>query len=224
MHKSDSQKRIDPSKAILVSHPRSGLNWLRYCIEHFSGQRTPGPVRIFQSGEPIVYRTHDVRKTDGPDDCDCAFYRESRWPKFMRQGMSLIGYQFHPIFNRMVLLVRDYKENAVRSEWTPSRYMINIRAYDRFEGEKCLLYYEDMQDDIRHVVPVLKFLGIAHDIESFDVAAHREKSLKLYDERDIGRSKKTVKLSLSEQQELESYLRDKLGSGFDRYLHRYVSR
>ena len=215
--------QIDPSKVILVSHPRSGLNWLRYCIEHFSGQRTPGPVRIFEKGDPIVYRTHDVRKTDGPNDCDCAFYKESQLPKFIRQGLSLVGYRFHPIFSRMVLVIRDYKANAVRSEWTLSRYMVNVQAYDQFQGEKCVLYYEDMQADVRAVGPVLDLMGVDHNIDSFDVEFHRQQSLKLYDQRDIGRSKSTPNLEEGQQREIETYLRRKLGPAFDRYLARYAS-
>ncbi len=32
-------------KVLLVSFPKSGSNWVRYCVEHFSGRRTPGTTR-----------------------------------------------------------------------------------------------------------------------------------------------------------------------------------
>ena len=35
--------RVD--KVLLVSFPKSGSNWVRYCIEHFSGGATPGSKR-----------------------------------------------------------------------------------------------------------------------------------------------------------------------------------
>ena len=111
----------------------------------------------------MLYRTHDVRKTSGPETSDCIFYEQGRYPRFVRQAMWACRIPFTPIFPRMILLVRDYHANAVRSEWNPSRYAVNVRAYDAFEGEKMILYYEDMKDDFAEVERLLDFLGIAHD-------------------------------------------------------------
>lgn len=215
---------LDRSKTILVSHPRSGLNWLRYCIEFFSHQRTPGLARLQSTGEPIIYRTHDVRKTEGPDSCDCMFYEEGRHSRVVRQAMGLVGHRFQPIFSRMILVLRDYKENAVRSQWSLSRYMSNVLAYDRFDGEKQVIYYEDLRNDMWPVKKILEFLEIEFDLSSFDEEKHRAASLNLYDVRGIGRSPALPKLSADKQRTIEKYLKRKLGDGFERNLGRYVER
>ena len=212
---------LDRTKTILVSHPRSGLNWLRYCIEHFSGRPTPGFGKLVSEGDPVLYRTHDVRKTSGPETSDCIFYEQGRYPLFVRQVLSLCGRRFTPIFPRMVLLVRDYHANAVRSEWNPSRYAVNVRAYDAFEGEKMILYYEDMKDDFAQVERLLDFLGVAHE-EPFDVEAHREKSLSWYDTKGIGLSAKPGTLDDDQRSWLQSDMRRRIGPGMDTLLGRYA--
>ncbi len=218
-----SRYQLDRSKTILVSHPRSGLNWLRYCIEFFSKQRTPGLARLVAEGDPIIYRTHDVRKTEGPDSCDCIFYREGAYPRFVRQGLGILGYQFRPIFNRMILVVRDYKENAVRNQWSLSRYAANVLAYDRFKGQKQVIYYEDLRESLVPVEQILNFLNVQYDLSTFDEEKHRQASLNLYDVRGIGLSRALPKLSVDQQHIIEGYLRRKLGPGFERHLGRYSS-
>jgi hypothetical protein len=211
---------LDRTKTILVSHPRSGLNWLRYCIEHFSGRPTPGFGKLVTEGDPVIYRTHDVRKTSGPDSSDCMFYEEGRYPRFMRQVLTLCGRRFRPIFPRMVLLVRDYHDNAVRNEWNPSRYAVNVQAYDAFEGEKMILYYEDVKDDFSEVERLLDFLGVSHD-EPFDVEAHRAKSLAWYADKGIGLSTKPGTLDQQQRRDLEADMRSRLGTCMDTLLAHY---
>jgi hypothetical protein len=213
---------LDRTKTILVSHPRSGLNWLRYCIEHFSGRPTPGFGKLVTEGDPVIYRTHDVRKTSGPDTSDCIFYEEGRHPRFVRQVLSLCGRRFRPIFPRMVLLVRDYHDNAVRSEWNPSRYAANVRAYESFDGEKMILHYEDMKDDFSAVEGLLDFLGVAHD-GPFDVEEHRAKSLQWYDKQGIGLSTKPGTLDDDQRRVLEADMRRRIGPCIDTLLAKYAS-
>src|SRR5262245_8663748 len=51
---------------VLVSFPKSGSNWVRYCIEHFSGRPTPGSKRqlLVSEGELVIDRTHFLDKQD----------------------------------------------------------------------------------------------------------------------------------------------------------------
>ena len=213
---------LDSSKTILVSHPRSGLNWLRYCIEYFSGQSTPGRTKLKEGGDPAIYRTHDVRKAETPDTCNCIFYKECRFHRAVREVMWRCGYHFTPIFPRMVLIVRDYHDNAAReSTWRLSRYAVNIRAYDAFEGDKLILYYEDLKDDFSHVERLLDFLGINHDAP-FDVEEHRAKSLEWYDTKGIGRSVNPPVLDDRQRAELQSALRRRIGPCMDTLLGRYA--
>ncbi len=89
---------IDIDKGIIVSYQRSGLNWVRYCIEAITGRRTPGRTKLVKVGEPIIYRTHNVLRNNGTNSCFCAFYDD----------------EGQPLHNKMVLLLRDYRESFLR--------------------------------------------------------------------------------------------------------------
>jgi hypothetical protein len=55
-----------PDTVLLASFPKSGSNWVRYCIEHFSGMRTPGSERrlLVGDGPTIIDRTHFLDDRD----------------------------------------------------------------------------------------------------------------------------------------------------------------
>src|SRR5438046_1930387 len=50
------------ARFLVISFQRSGLNWLRYCTEYFSGVRTPGRPQIITQGPVLFDRAHDVRR------------------------------------------------------------------------------------------------------------------------------------------------------------------
>ena len=54
-------------RTLVISFPRSGLNWLRHCTEHFSGRRTPGRTHIISEGPTIFDRAHDVTRPNKRD-------------------------------------------------------------------------------------------------------------------------------------------------------------
>lgn len=118
---------------LLASYSRSGTNWVRYFIEYTSGHPTPGQTRLIQGDNYFIDRAH------------CAY----------------------PIMNsykKIVLVLRDYKECLLRQNkesWLkhpdvysfltseelkqpPYWYIKNLEAFDAFEGEKLLIYYEDL--------------------------------------------------------------------------------
>lgn len=47
-------------KPVVISSQRSGLNFLRVCIESLTGQRTPGKALLVEEGVPAFIRTHDA--------------------------------------------------------------------------------------------------------------------------------------------------------------------
>jgi hypothetical protein len=52
-------------RVLLISFPKSGSNWVRYCVEHFSGRRTPGKARksvLVSEGPTVFDRMHLVDK------------------------------------------------------------------------------------------------------------------------------------------------------------------
>ena len=178
-----SKKGINPDKGIIVSYPRSGLNWVRYCIEALTGMRTAGRPKLVTSGPLAVYRTHNVRRSDGRQSCDCAFYDDDG----------------KPVHNKVVLLLRDYRESFVRVAHVRKvpldaeaiaagrvfnfrDYFENLRGYDEFHGEKIIVRYEDLVNDFGEVTRILDFLELPYDLEDFDLEHHRRRSIEIYDD------------------------------------------
>jgi len=211
---------LDRTKSIIVSHPRSGLNWVRYCIEHATGGRTPGRTHLVADGEPVIYRTHDVRHAHGPGSGDCIFYEDMEKPRPVRWTRALLGRPMRPIFPAMVLLLRDYQENAVRRNWRISRYAANILAYDIFPGRKHVVYYEDLVQGMGAMDELLCFLGFPLPAE-FNEAEHRSRSLAWYQEEGGGRTEEARSLAPDERHALQAELRRRIGPCFDALLGRY---
>ncbi|MEM9540264.1 MAG: hypothetical protein AAGA60_12285 [Cyanobacteria bacterium P01_E01_bin.42] len=194
MRKIDAKgmKKINPKKGIIVSYPRSGLNWVRYCIEYFSGLRTPGPKKIHEKGKLALYRTHDVKRFGPKGSCFCAFYD----PKGK------------PLHNKVLLLLRDYHEAYLRQSNHKTRpmptaeeirqgkrvfkfrnYFENLRAYDKFSGKKTIVYYRDLIEDFSEITKILDFFGFTYDLTDFDLEYHRQKSIQIYDNQHKSYSK-----------------------------------
>ncbi|MEM7689202.1 MAG: hypothetical protein AAF291_09280 [Pseudomonadota bacterium] len=131
---------------LLASYSRSGTNWIRYFIETCSKRPTPGQLRVVKGTHYIIDRAH------------CAY------PDMHN-------------YCRVVLVLRNYKECLLRhneKEWVKDRDVVrflqrqdieqpcswfidNLAAFDAFEGEKLLLYYEDLMQD-----PMESFTKLGH--------------------------------------------------------------
>lgn len=175
-------KGIDPRKGIIISFPRNGLNWVRYCIEHLTGLRTAGKVKLVENGELAVYRTHNVQQSDLAESCYCTFYD--------KEGK--------PLHRKVVLIIRDYRESFLRiaksqQDFIPTSqeirdgkvfhfrdYFENLKAYDEFQGEKLLVYYHNLISDFTEVIKILDFFEFTYDLTNFDLEYHYQQSLELY--------------------------------------------
>jgi len=133
----------------VVSAPRSGLNWLRFCVEHYLGVRTPGPMVLIpqdDSSRLAFARSHNAKTGSnssrgtplgdltGPDD-------------------------------KILLLVRDPLETFVRSAESNFKFFNKfIQNIHYFCGAQCnnkyLSYYEDHTGSPSAMFAVLQFLDI----------------------------------------------------------------
>lgn len=183
--------------AIIISSPRSGLNWVRYCIEWFSKCPTPGirrPVsrELLSSKDFIICRTHNALS--------------KRKLRLRAVFNSLYDNDDNPVFKKAILLIRNYKELYARkmlledgikkkiidahtansdiilsfSDKTMMGYANNIEAYDKFPGRKIYIYYEDLVSDFSQMLKILDFIGINYDLSDFNLEEHRLKSVKAY--------------------------------------------
>lgn len=237
---------IMSDKVLLCSFPKSGSNWVRYCIEHFSGRPTPGSERrlLVHKGEPIIDRTHFLDKSDRAVFLAHKLRRDkppieaptasglrgwlARWRREREIARLVAG-------RRIVLLVRDPFDLFPRVRALAPEafrgYASNLAIFDRYRRDKLLVYYEDLISGTAEIGRILRFLGIPHDLASFDLETHRRRSLELYaqgpdapetggDPAAIGRHAR--KLDPLTRERLRRYLRERLGAElFDRYLGRY---
>lgn len=185
---------------VIISNPRSGLNWVRYCIEWFSRCKTPGrrrpvPIKLLSSKKFITCRTHDAFSLNDI---------------LKGTNIGIFDKDSKPKFKKAILLIRNYKELVARNIYTISeekikkrltlaalennddfplsciganilyRYTRNILAYDCFPKEKIHIYYEDLIPDFSQILKILDFMEINYDLSDFNLEEHRLKSIKSY--------------------------------------------
>jgi hypothetical protein len=192
---------------LLVSLPRSGLNWLRYCIEYFSKEPTPGEFRLIKKTDEnkyIVAREH-----------------------WLRKGTTNINEH-----SKAVLILRNYKESFVRHACNQIKmmndYLFNIGIFDAYKGPKLVTYYEDLITDTNAIGEVLSFLDIEWDFSNVDIEKLKQDSLASYntgnnkslsDAKDIFFHSK--KLSYDVKIALDKHFMKTLGKLYDKYVARY---
>lgn len=120
----------------IVSAPRSGLHWVRYCVEHFFGQPTPGNrmlVKRDASEGTAFHRSHDAL----------------HWTKWQGTG----AWQEFPAGKakggRYALILRDPLESFPRMARKKIRlfglYPGNLRWFSEVEeSARAVYYYEDL--------------------------------------------------------------------------------
>jgi hypothetical protein len=120
---------------ILLSYPRSGNTFTRYCIEYLTQRPTadiyePSPMSHPLSNQvnlskPFVYKYHHINNP--------------------------------AISTPIILLIRNPKEVAYSHGKSLSSlldakksYVANIKMFDQYNGEKLLIYYEDLITQTRN--------------------------------------------------------------------------
>lgn len=137
---------------IVISAPRSGLNWVRFCTEYFYGRRTPGKTSLISI----------------EDDLDAAFRRSHdplSWTRRRTEG----GWQAIDPKDasgaRVALILRDPLETFVRmSKKRLHRfgcYAGNIRFYTLSDTEnKAVFYYQDLVSRPETMCALFDFLQL----------------------------------------------------------------
>ena len=179
-------------KKYLLSYPRSGSNWLCYIIEYLFDASVVGNTDDYKIAiedirdkkEKLIEKAHGQHK--------------EWWRTIKHQDDVLI------------MIIRDFKECIVRHNDTTeieilkfdlhnicplvcgiekSDYLANLNLYDKWEGKKYLIYYENLiinpQDVIMKFSEFMKIIDINpnNDANEFinDLQYHKEKSLDLYE-------------------------------------------
>ena len=112
------------TKPLVLSYPRSGMNWLRHSVETLTGLKTPGAIH------------HDIAGYNAP----WAFSRA-------HDAAHLSDYSPDAEYNRMLILLRDPSVSYMRRLTVAYRfeaYIENIKIFDSFSGDKLVAYYDDI--------------------------------------------------------------------------------
>ena len=180
----------------LISYPKSGSNFLRYCIEFMTGLPTEGELKL-----------HKLEGKDRPGWCS-----PSRWRRANCQNKlilkrdhnmnSAIASFSSAATENICFLVRNYRELYYRHDpSTPRRRYDSMHPppefseittrlnsyfdfYKEYAGKKKIIYYEDLlsgTDDIEMLLTEFYDCKLTHDIREFkkQIVYHREQSLAL---------------------------------------------
>ncbi|GAA5124079.1 hypothetical protein JIN84_12205 [Luteolibacter yonseiensis] len=140
-------------KPVVISSQRSGLNFLRVCIESLTGRRTPGKPLLVETGSPVFVRTHD--------SANISKKGEGSWKEIddeLVQG------------RKVVLLIRDPFEiyarelkiaNPAAARFKLEIYISNLNHFCSLSGcEKRHFHYEDFTMAPEKMAEVIGFLGV----------------------------------------------------------------
>jgi len=206
----------------LISYPKSGNTWVRYCLEYLTDKRTMGYARSTEFEPSVLKHTRDL----------------SPWliKKHELRGID------NPQEDKIILIIRNYKEvllrlkgenyDLINSQGNTGRfnYFKLINFYNGYKGKKHLVYYEDIISNLKKsIIGILNFLG--EDVSDIklndffnDIENHKIKSLEIYsDSKTKGKNVifHSNKLSLDRKKEWDSYVENNYKKIFDKYLNRY---
>ena len=217
---------------LLAAYSRSGTNWIRYAIEWISQRPTPGQVRIHPGSDFVVDRAHQA-------------------------------YVNMPRYDSVLMVIRDYRECLLRHlprEWekaqgsveafldttgpliqSPNWYVENVRAFDVHEGQKKLIYYEDMQESPESVIrEIAAFLDLSPErtdlflqdldrryqrsVNAYVAGGHSSESTSDTSAASSPKAFHTARLLTAEQaSDFDRYYQERFPGVFERYLSRYAT-
>lgn len=180
---------------LLLSYPRSGNSFLRYCVEQSTGKSTLAFLR------PQILEEGGVEKLIkmGMSKMDSKSMSVTTNPEIILEKTHQIFFGDELVFNketqgRLIVLIRDFKESIGRQitghtdrlQGEIPKYRDILDFYDGYDGDKLVVYYEDLisnaQDEIKKV---LNFIGEYNEdmFSNFmnEYEEHKKNSISLYE-------------------------------------------
>jgi len=134
----------------LISYPRSGNTWIRLFFEYYTRKSTrslcvPFKPLIFDTVETILWKKHELF-FDGPvDESDKVVF--------------LIRNPFDAIASSLKFDGKEPSDSNVKKY--VKHYVEEINEYEKFNGKKIIIYYEDLLDDFKETVKkIIVFLEL----------------------------------------------------------------
>ncbi len=180
-----------------MSYPRSGNTFLRYCIEQCTNKRTLGFVRPQFANDNWSQTL--IKMGMSKMDAQPISLNENNLNEIILEKTHQIFDGDEKIFNkenggRVILLLRDFKESIGRQTFSnPTDYVGEIpkyksllNFYDNYEGDKIVIYYEDLiTETLETTKRILDFIGefdqLKIDEFSISLSEHKAKSVQRYE-------------------------------------------
>lgn len=213
----------------LLSYPKSGSNWLSYCIEYLTDIEVVGR----DSGKFGIHtvwskaRLPDVpyRKDVVIEKFHCLDVGKSTWENVN--------------YDKLIFILRNYKEcvynfentfNLLLTEERDVNYVRILKLFDSFPRKKIVVYYEDLMTlPKEELKKICTFLNCDNEFfEEFfcNFHEHKMRSLQLY--RGPGGAKSNGELIHHSKdidtkilQSIDKEFENKYPILFDKYLRRY---
>lgn len=202
---------------ILMSFPRSGNSFIRYCIEILTNYVTvdgklKNSIKEVLYGEKNtggdIYKTHDLYTSN---------------PKIIN---DIKNHKY-----KMIFIIRNPFEVLNRKEnYNIEQYCRMIKDYVSYNNDKIVIYYEDFISNIEgELNKLLKFLDSPTDLQDFinNIEFHRKESLRCYVDKQNNKSytegKKEIYHSLNKDTtEIKNYLLNNLNTEQQKIIDRYL--
>jgi len=237
---------MEIKKSFLLSFPRSGNTFTRYCVEYLTQHPTTSAP------------TYEYNENKIPEHKD---EKSVLWNIGMEDRLKSeknILVKKHKMYKSeknkypMIFVIRNYKEVLIRHYIKTDNAKKNIQItdrcnyaqclidYDQWRKDKILIYYEDLITDTQNTIKdIIKFLNQYNEDElqyfMNDIDMHRKNSLKLYDvitnsvnneSRSLTKGKKKLYhsnvLSEEEKKEWDKLMKESCGQEvYNKYLIRY---
>lgn len=186
--------KLPNKRTLLLSYPRSGNSWVRYCVETLTNKKTISTlIPPYDTSEGL-----NKLLSMGMSPMDKNSLTNTEYDEIILEKSHIWREEFDNIFNkknnsRLILIVRDYKESIPRNTgYDNHKYFIeskkfnsNLVIFDKTNLDKLLIYYEDL---ILHpketLTKILKFLDEYNEmnLNSFieKLPEHKKNSISVY--------------------------------------------
>jgi hypothetical protein len=205
------------ARFMVISFQRSGLNWLRYCTEYFTGVRTPGRPQIIADGPVLFDRAHDVRRKPKRSDFT-SLYDASGAEVYERVALLLRNpydcFTSHYLGRTEV----NFKKGLERFE----AFANNINQFDALKAKKGVFYFEDFVSNEQGTLRFLRFFDVDPATRPYNFSEMIETSRAWYrGHHGLFVERKRPQLKAKERAAILRMLKQELGENFERYLGRY---
>ena len=179
------------NKVFLLSYPRSGNTWTRYCLQFLTKRPTFSHYPRGSFSKWREWINFSQKAKIGVD-----YSKDIIWKIHFRHYFELVG-DYNPETDKLIMISRNYKECLIRhlgakifadnfeNNLDVLSYLDNFQLFDEWpEDNRVLIYYEDLiQHPKETLKKVLLFLGenlsyLNSFIENYN--KHRNNSIGFY--------------------------------------------